>query len=67
MIHDEKQGLLINPMDPADIAEHITYLLTHQKQTRTMGTNGKRYATTQYHPKEIIPQYKKAYQEVLST
>ena len=67
MIQDEKQGLLINPTNSSDIAEHILYLLTHQKDTQTMGRNGKRYATTHYHPKVIIPQYKKAYEEVLSS
>ena len=34
-------GLLVNPLDPTEIANAITYLLTHPKEAETMGKRGR--------------------------
>ncbi len=41
-------GLCVNPLDPKEIAEAITYIITHSKEAKKMGENGKRAVREQY-------------------
>jgi glycosyltransferase involved in cell wall biosynthesis len=41
MIEEEGCGLLVDPLDPAAIANAMTYLLTHDDEAKTMGQRGR--------------------------
>jgi glycosyltransferase involved in cell wall biosynthesis len=41
-------GLLVDPLNPAAIAEAIDYLITHPKDAQRMGRNGRRAVENQY-------------------
>lgn len=41
-------GLLVDPLNPAAIAEAIDYLVTHPKDAERMGSNGRRAVEHQY-------------------
>ncbi len=42
-------GLLVDSMDPAEIARAIEYLLDHPEQSRRMGRRGRRAVRSRYH------------------
>jgi glycosyltransferase involved in cell wall biosynthesis len=41
-------GLLVDPLDPAKIAEAIDYLVTHPNEARRMGENGRKAVVERY-------------------
>lgn len=46
-------GLLYNPGDYGDLAEKISFLLTHQRLRRNMGSRGRTYFTLNNSPKPV--------------
>ncbi len=41
-------GLCVNPMNPKDIADAINYIITHPKEAKEMGENGKKAVLEKY-------------------
>jgi glycosyltransferase involved in cell wall biosynthesis len=48
LIEEAKCGLLVNPLEPCEIAVAIEYILTHPKEAESMGKNGRRAMETQF-------------------
>jgi glycosyltransferase involved in cell wall biosynthesis len=48
IIEKNQCGLLVNPLDPAEIAQAIDYLVTHPEEARRMGENGRRAVVERY-------------------
>lgn len=48
LIEKYKFGLLVNPDQPEDIAEKITYLLAHPDEMKAMGEKGKQLVLTEW-------------------
>jgi len=67
MVDNEKNGLLIEPKNEKDIADKITYFLENPDMTKSMGSNGKKYAKTYHSLKTIVQKYKNAYEEIMTT
>jgi glycosyltransferase involved in cell wall biosynthesis len=48
IVNNARCGLLVNPLDPREIAEAITYLWTHQAEAEAMGQRGFEAIQRQY-------------------
>lgn len=49
IIKGNQCGLCVNPLKPKEIAQAIEYLITHPKETITMGNNGREAVLKKYH------------------
>jgi phosphatidyl-myo-inositol dimannoside synthase len=47
-IHDGEHGLLVDPVDPAKLAQALLELLTNPERARQMGEAGRKWAREQY-------------------
>jgi glycosyltransferase involved in cell wall biosynthesis len=47
-IDESRCGLLVNPLEPREIANAIDYIFTHPREAEEMGTNGRRTMETRF-------------------
>jgi len=66
MLNNEKNGLLVDPIDEKDISSKILYLLENPEKTHSMGINGKKYAQKYHCLKMVADKYRKAYEEIMA-
>lgn len=48
IIEESQSGICVDPMNPAEIASAIDYLVSHPDEAQTMGENGRRAVLTHY-------------------
>jgi glycosyltransferase involved in cell wall biosynthesis len=48
IIDDARCGLVVDPLNPQEISQAITFLLTHPREAQGMGNNGQRAAQERY-------------------
>ena len=62
IVEDVKCGICVNPMKPKEIAEAIEYIMTHPKEAKIMGQNGKKAVLEKYNwgveEKKLLRVYK---------
>jgi glycosyltransferase involved in cell wall biosynthesis len=62
IVADSNCGLLVNPLNPQEIADAIDFLITHPQEARKMGSNGRRAVLERYNwtfeSKKLLAFYK---------
>lgn len=58
-------GLIVNPLDPKEIARAIEYLIEHPKEVRIMGENGKKAVLEKYNWENESKKLLRVYEELL--
>lgn len=48
IINEHKCGICVNPYSPSEIADAISYIITHPEEAETMGKNGQKAILEQY-------------------
>jgi glycosyltransferase involved in cell wall biosynthesis len=67
IINSEKCGLVVNPLNPIEIAEAIDYLMKHQEEAIEMGQNGRKAIIEKYNWKSEDRKLLIIYREILSS
>ena len=65
MVDDKKNGFLIDPKNERDIADKIIYFLKNPGISKSMGSNGKKYAIKNNSLKTVVKKYKNAFEEIM--
>jgi phosphatidylinositol alpha-1,6-mannosyltransferase len=63
VVQDGYTGLLAEPLDPADLADKIVYLLDSPVRMREFGRNGRRWAEEHFDWDDIADQYERELME----
>lgn len=66
MIHEQKDGMLVNPADSQALAETLTHLLT-SADLDAMGRNSRQSALEEYSTSAVAERYIRIYKEVYET
>lgn len=61
-----KTGLLFEPGNADDFEKKINYLLENPEKIKLMGNNASNFIKKKYNYKEMIRNYKEAYQETIN-
>ena len=67
IINGARCGLLVNPLDPREIAEAIRYISAHPAEARHMGESGRQAVRLRYNWKNEERKLLKLYSQVLGT
>ncbi|MCK4717573.1 MAG: glycosyltransferase family 4 protein [Thermoplasmata archaeon] len=62
-----EEGLVAEPMNPADLAEKIRYMREHPEEAREMGKKGRKRVEEDYTWESVCDQIEKIYQGVLES
>jgi len=65
VVDEDKCGIVVDPSSPKEIANAIEYLITHPKEARKMGENGKRAILEKYNWERESRKLLKIYDELL--
>ena len=66
IIAHHKNGLLIRPNDPIELAKAIVYMLNNKKEARKMGMNGAKTVSENFRTEKVVDKLEKVYEEVIS-
>lgn len=65
MVRHGETGLLVNPLDPNDIAGRIRQLLRDQNLRESLGERSRQFAIDRFHPDRVAVRTREVYQEAL--
>ena len=65
IVEGNKCGLIVNPLDPEEIARAIEYLINHPDEARRMGKNGRRAVLEKYNWENESKKLLKLYEGLL--
>ncbi len=66
VIVDGETGFLVEPGNPAPLAERVSFLLTNEQRRREMGTAGRRRAEEMFDQDRLVRQLEDMYHEVIT-
>ena len=64
-VDDKKTGLLVPSNNPKKLAEAIIYILSHPKEAKTMGEEGRKKVEREYNQDAVFELLKKEYERLL--
>src|SRR3989344_5246058 len=64
-VDDKKTGFLVPSSNPAKLAEAIEYVLSHLKEARMMGVEGRKKVEREYNQDAVFELIKKEYEQLL--
>ena len=62
----QKNGLLVRPNDPVDLANAIIYLLNNEEEARRMGFEGAKLVSENFRTEIVVDKLERIYGEVIS-
>ena len=65
MVH-QKNGLLVKPNDPVELANAISYMLNNKEEARRMGSEGVKLISEKFRLEIVVDELEKMYEEVIS-
>ncbi len=65
VVDDGRTGLLVPSSNPAKLAEAITYILSHPKEAKTMGEEGRKKVEQEYDQNAVFELLRKEYEQLL--
>lgn len=67
LISDYRNGFLVDPMNPRQIAEKILWLIEHPDEAKRMGINGRRIIEEKFDVKKRINKIINLYKRILNS
>ena len=64
-VDDKKTGFLVPSSNPKKLAEAIMYILSHPKEAKTMGEEGRKKVEREYNQDAVFELLKKEYERLL--
>ena len=66
IISHRKNGLLVKPNDPVELANAIVYVLNNKREARIMGLEGTKLVSKKFKTEIIVDKLERLYEEVIS-
>lgn len=66
IIAPQKNGLLVRPNDPVDLANALIYLLNNEEEARRMGFEGAKLVSENFRTEIVVDRLEKIYEGVIS-